>query len=223
MGKLIKRNQKTIFNEPKKEEKITIDKDQEVKKPSNLTVFTGGTKAKSKEEKQIDPERLEALKKWREEELKDYKVEIPKTDKKNPSYQEIASVLIAEDGFIMKSAIKLGISYGTINKLIKKNPKLRGIIQDSTEALLDLAESKLKDGILAGDKICILFCLKSRGRHRGWIEDGSGIDVLDQKPVTFNYSMILPENCRLITNEGVEIYKGENKVDEIKKESNGKT
>jgi len=214
MGKLIKRNQ----NEPKKEEKITIDKDQETKKTSNLTVFTGGSKPKSKEDKQIDPDRLEALRKWREEELKDYKVEIPNPNIKNPPYQEIAKAIIDCDGFIMKAAIRLKISYGTINKLIKKNPKLRNIIQDSTEALLDLAESKLKDGILQGDKTCILFCLKSRGRHRGWIEDGSGIEMSDQKPVTFNYSLNLPAGCRLVTDSGVTVY--EEKIEEKKVETN---
>ena len=98
------------------------------------------------------------------------------------------------------------ISYYRINKLIKLNPRLREIVVDATEALLDLAESRLKDGILAGDKTCIIFTLKCRGRMRGWIEENTVLDTMEQKPISFQYNLILPKGSKLITNDGVTIF-----------------
>ena len=215
MSKLIRRKSNSFSQESGKIEP-DIKKSENIK--DNLIVLSGRGKTKDKDI-QIDPERMEALKKWRDEELKDYKVQIPDPSVKNPSYLAIAKALIACDGFIMKAAIKLGITYRRINKLIKLNPKLKEIIVDSTEALLDLAESKLKDGILAGDKTCIIFALKCKGRHRNWIEQESPIDVADQKPIAFNYNLVLPEGCKVVTDDGVTIF--DNKKDEMKKELSG--
>lgn len=185
-------------------------------KKSNLTVFPGG---KKKEDTQIDPLRMETLKKWRKEELKDYKVSIPDSSVKNPPYQKIAQALIDCDGFIMKAAISLKITYNKINKLIKLNPKLKGIVKDTTEAFLDVTENKLRDAVLAGDKTAIIYTLNSKGRHRGW-GDVDATALTDEKPVSFNYNLILPKNYKLVSEDGTEIYKTESK-EEIKKIENG--
>ena len=196
MSKLIRRK----FNS-----KINV-KPLEHKNANLIFLPTPFSKKKSKDKIQVDPERMIALRKWRDEELKDYKVQLPDPAKKNPSYLEIAEALIKNDGFIMKTALSLGISYYRINKLIKLNPRLREIVVNATEALLDLAESRLKDGILAGDKTCIIFTLKCRGRMRGWIEENTVLDTMEQKPITFQYNLILPEGCRLVTGDNVTIF-----------------
>jgi len=178
-----------------------------INKNSNLIFLpTPFSKKRSKDEIQVDPERMMALKKWRDEELKDYKVQPLDLAKKKLSYLEIAEALIKNDGFVMKAALSLGISYHRINKLIKLNPRLREIVVDATEALLDLAESRLKDGILAGDKTCIIFTLKCRGRMRGWIEENTVLDTMEQKPIIFNYNLVLPKESKLVTNNGVTIF-----------------
>lgn len=217
MGKINRRdtNNKTLN---KKVEPLLDPKKEAENKKTVLTLFPGKGK---KEEQPIDPARLAMLKKLREEEFKDYKIEVPDSSIRNPSYQKIAQAIINCDGFIMRAAIRLKISYARINTLIKRNPKLRGIIQDSAEAFVDFCENKLRDAIIAGDKSCLIFALKAKGRHRGWADDDSALPI-DFKPVTFAYSMILPANCRLITDEGVEVYRGDNtKKEEAKKTENG--
>src|SRR3990167_75801 len=122
--------------------KMTGDKDKEP--TTNLKIFPG----RQSKDNPLDKDRLAALKEWRDTEMKEFRVSMPK-DNKNPIPQQIADAIIACDGFIMKAAIRLKISYGKIHKLIKKYPKLQSIIKDSTEAFLDLTESKLRDAILA--------------------------------------------------------------------------
>ncbi len=222
MGKLIRRRAKDIKlvdKDVKTSTKEIINMKVEPRK-TNLTVFPG--KANKKEDTQIDPERIKALKKWRDEELQDYKVSIPDSTVKNPSYMKIAQALIDCDGFIMKAAIALKITYRKLNKLIKLNPKLKEIVIDCTEAFVDLAENKLKDAVLAGNLTAVIFALKCKGASRGWRDEGASI-VSDEKPVAFSYNLRLPVGCRLVTDEGVEVYKDESrKVEEMKKEvSNG--
>lgn len=164
---------------------------------NNLTVFPG----KKPKENLLDPDRIERMNAWRDEELKDYRVRFTKDAKKNPTFAEIAEALLACDGYIMKSAIRLGISYSRINKLIKANPKLKDIQQDAVEAFLDLAENKLRDKILAGDTSAIIFALNNKGSRRGWTTGMSG-ELVDEKPVQFSYELALPPGCTLVGPDG---------------------
>ncbi|HLB59522.1 MAG TPA: hypothetical protein VJL87_05520, partial [Bdellovibrionota bacterium] len=141
---------------------------------------------------------------WRDAEMSEYRVSIPK-DNKNPTPQQIADAIIATGGMIMQAAIKMKISYGKMHKIIKKNPKLQSIITDVTESMLDLAENKLRDAILAGDRACIIFFLKCKGRFRGWREDVDLPDM-DQPPVTFAYDLVLPAGAKIVGEDGSTLY-----------------
>jgi len=215
MGKLIRRDKdessgKSIDEiidsiDDKTKTKIIARSNEQEKARTNLTLFPGAKKDKG--DIQIDPERMEALKKWRAAETKDYKVKIPDPGIKNPSFQRMAQALIDCDGFIMKAAISLGITYNRFNKLIKLNPKLKEIVTDTTEALLDLAENKLKDKIIAGDLTATIFFLKSKGGMRGWRDADSSTPIVgNDKPVSFNYNLVLPPGCRLVNESGTEVY-----------------
>ncbi len=223
MAKLIRRetkdnNIKVQIDQPT--QPVVAPDTPAVGKKTNLTVFPGGSK--KKDDTQIDPEKMEALKRWRDEELKDYKVSMPDSTIKNPSYQKIAKALIDCDGFIMKAAISLRITYNKLNKFIKLNPKLKTIVQDTTEAFLDLTENKLRDAVLQGDKTAIIFMLRCKGRFRGWVDDQSSLPDTDQKSVVFSYNLRLPEGCKLVTNDGVTVFENDGKPVEEKKEvSNG--
>jgi hypothetical protein len=139
----------------------------------------------------------ESLKIWREGQLKDYKVKIPSEKTKYLTPNTVANAIIECDGYIMKTAIKLGCSYSVLSRIIKENPKLKSLIKDSTEALLDVSENKLRDLILAGDKVAIIFHLKSKGRHRGWVDEGAFISE-DEKPVQFTYETVIPAGYKLV-------------------------
>ncbi len=165
-----------------------------------LKVFPG----RQSKDTPLNKEKMEALREWRDAEMKDYRVSIPK-DNKNPTPQQIADAIIATGGMIMQAAIRLKISYSKIHKLIKKYPKLQSIIVDSSEAMLDLAENKLRDAILAGNQTAIIFFLKCKGRFRGWREDVELPDM-DQPPVTFVYDTVLPVGAKIVGADGNVLY-----------------
>jgi len=159
------------------------------KPPSNvvdLKVIQGNKKTA-----QLDPTKLEELRK----ELDEYKVEINKNDK-NPGFQRVAEALIATDGYIGKAAIKLHISYDRLKKIIKKNPKLQSIVNDATNAFIDLAENKLKDQILSGNVNAIIFALKNKGAARGWRDEdkiNKGPGTGEIKTPVFRYETVAPK------------------------------
>jgi hypothetical protein len=157
-------------------------------KVTNLKVFQGGKKS------QLTPEQMDTLKK----ELEEYKIVPPSLrSDKDPGFQRVAEALIRCDGFVMKTAIRLKISFSRLKKIIEKNPKLKSICLESTESLLDLAESKLRIAIAKGESWGIIFALKCKGRQRGWIETGES-SAGEEKPVTFNYQTEVPEGYKLV-------------------------
>jgi hypothetical protein len=150
----------------------------------------------------LNPDVLAELRK----ELQDYKISLP-SDKKSPAFEKVAQALIDCDGFIMKSAIKLGINYQRLHKIIQSNEKLKSIIEDARNAFVDLAENKLKDAVLQGQAWAVIFALKCKGRDRGWIEDpksGSQVEEEGKKMPTFNYQVALPKGFKLVPDSETE-------------------
>lgn len=177
--------------------------DSSSKPPPNLFVFEG-KKPPQKQEKTEEEKIQEAydtqtlIQTIRRKELQEYKVKVTEEKLKNLSFTKVALAIIETDGFIMKAALKLGCSYKRISKIIKENPKLKDIITDCRESLLDLTENKLRDLILAGDRAAIIFNLKCRGRHRGWIEQDGATPTEEATPTQFVYDVVLPKNFKLV-------------------------
>jgi len=161
------------------------DKQKEIGK---LTVFEF-TKAKGSKQ-------ILQLNKSVEEVVSDYTVVYKGKVKTVLTFEDVAKAITKCDGYIGKTAIKLGVNAKTLRKFIQRNPKLQDILDDVNDATLDLAESRLRDKIILGDTTAILFHLKCKGRHRGWTEDQS--PTADQKPVTFKYETVLPEGMVLV-------------------------
>ena len=129
-----------------------------------------------------------------------YKVRMPggKDNKKHLTFRQVAWTIIENDGYVMKTAIALGVSYKTLMRFISKQPKLKDLLQDSTEALLDLAENKLRELILVGDKTAIIFHLKCKGAHRGWREDATSTPFTNEAPPVFKYEVVIPKGFKLV-------------------------
>lgn len=153
-----------------------------------LTVFEF-TKAKGSKQ-------ILQLKRSIEEVVSDYTVVYQGKVKTILAFEDVARAIVKCDGYIGRTAIVLGVNVKTLRKFIQKNQKLQDLIEDVTEATLDLAESRLRDKIILGDTTAILFHLKCKGRQRGWTEDQS--PTADQKPVTFKYETVLPEGMVLV-------------------------
>jgi hypothetical protein len=168
-------------------------KEDPPKKVVDLTLLKG-----RKKDLVLSPDVLTELRR----ELEDYKISLPK-DHKLPAFHQVAQALIDCDGFVMKSAIKLGVSYARLHKIIQSNEKLKNIIEDARNAFVDLAENKLRDAVLQGQAWAVIFALKCKGRDRGWIEDpAKNIDSTEQKKTPlFNYSLELPKGFKLVAEE----------------------
>jgi hypothetical protein len=85
---------------------------------------------------------------------------------------EIAEAYIAENFSKPQTALRLGIKPAALYEAIKRNNKLRSLLESvkerSEEYLLDLAESQLVAKIREGDFKAIKFFLETKGRKRGY-------------------------------------------------------
>lgn len=72
---------------------------------------------------------------------------------------------------VVTSACKLtGIPRRTFYNWLEADPKFAAVVADMGEIALDFAESKLHKNIGDGKEASIIFYLKTKGKHRGYIE-----------------------------------------------------
>jgi hypothetical protein len=82
----------------------------------------------------------------------------------------ILEALERAGGYISEAAKLLGTSYHTLWTRISRNPALKEAASDLLERKIDVAESKLMTGINAGNIAAIIFYLKCKAKHRGYVE-----------------------------------------------------
>lgn len=90
--------------------------------------------------------------------------------KEQYSKTQIKEAIEAAGGIVVDAAGKLGCTPKTIYQYIKRHPDLEDARNEAREITLDLAESELIKKIKAGDTTCIIFYLKTQGKHRGYVE-----------------------------------------------------
>jgi len=73
-------------------------------------------------------------------------------------------------GNVSQAAKALQVSRTTVHKRIAKSEKLREVLRDTREELIDIAESALRREVLDGNITAIIFTLKTQGKHRGYVE-----------------------------------------------------
>jgi hypothetical protein len=78
-------------------------------------------------------------------------------------------------GMVYLTARALGCEPTTIYDRAKVIEAVKDCIDYETGLVLDVAEMKLYEGILAGESWAIVFCLNRKGRHRGY-GDKAGIE-----------------------------------------------
>ena len=89
---------------------------------------------------------------------------------KKPSDKVVIAALRNSAGMVTYAAKKLKVDYTTLYSWLKKYPVLEKARQDTIEASLDLAETKLLSNVKAGKEASIFFYLKCKGKDRGYIE-----------------------------------------------------
>lgn len=85
-------------------------------------------------------------------------------------------------------ARRLGINRVTVSEYLKKDSALREAFEQEKESALDLAESKLLQGINEGDTDCIRFFLRTIGKSRGYSERIEA-DLKTTEPITVNLGL----------------------------------
>jgi hypothetical protein len=68
------------------------------------------------------------------------------------------------------SCTAVGISRRTFEKWRRRDPKFAAATREIEEQLIDYAESKLMSKIKDGNVTAMIFFLKCKAKHRGWVE-----------------------------------------------------
>lgn len=80
-------------------------------------------------------------------------------------------------GNISASTRAVGISRATHYKWMKDNEKYRLSIEEAIEIDLDFSEAALRKRIQGGDTTAIIFHLKTKGKHRGYVETKQNLNT----------------------------------------------
>lgn len=90
--------------------------------------------------------------------------------KKEFTPKEIIEALDSASGIQASAARKLGTSRQTIMNYIKDNPEVKAAYDVVNETTIDKVESKLLEQVNSGNITAIIFYLKTKAKHRGYVE-----------------------------------------------------
>lgn len=103
------------------------------------------------------------------QELKALPVAVDEIDKK--TQDEIEEAIKLTGGWLSKTAKELGMPVEKVKSAIKRNKRLKDVLFETKEHLLDLVEDTLFERIMEKkDVLGAMFWLKCQGQHRGWID-----------------------------------------------------
>lgn len=89
----------------------------------------------------------------------------------NLKIEQIEKALIKCNGLVTVAAKMLGVTQSAISHRIKKSSILQQVQLDIVEKMIDVAENTLHDKMhTEKNLIASIFYLKTKGKHRGYIE-----------------------------------------------------
>lgn len=74
------------------------------------------------------------------------------------------------NGILAKAAQSIGCNRQTVANYIERYPTVKAAFDEANETNIDFVESKLMQNINAGDTTAMIFFLKTKAKHRGYIE-----------------------------------------------------
>lgn len=84
--------------------------------------------------------------------------------------EQVSQAIIKAHGILTGAAQALGCTRQTVDNYIKKYKTVRDAYAQATEITLDFVETEFLKKIRSGDTTAMIFYLKTRGKHRGYIE-----------------------------------------------------
>lgn len=82
----------------------------------------------------------------------------------------IANALERTAGNVYLAAKALGVARSALYKKINESEELQQALADAREAIVDIAETSLRQQVVEGNITAVIFTLKTLGRQRGYIE-----------------------------------------------------
>ena len=89
---------------------------------------------------------------------------------KKPSDTKIAQLYQKKAGNVAATCAAIGCSRAAFYKWRDKSQRLKEMLDEVDESLIDYAESKLMENIDAGEVTSLIFFLKTKGKNRGYVE-----------------------------------------------------
>lgn len=86
------------------------------------------------------------------------------------NYKAVEAKLKHASGNISLAAANLGVTRKAVYDFLEKHPKLKNVVTDEREAMVDAAENALHAAILEKQSWAVTLCLKTLGKRRGYVE-----------------------------------------------------
>ena len=84
--------------------------------------------------------------------------------------EQIIEALQTANGLQAAAARALRVSRTTVNNWIRDNPAVKAAYEDVNETTIDKVEGKLLEQVNSGNIAAIIFYLKTKAKHRGYVE-----------------------------------------------------
>ena len=95
---------------------------------------------------------------------------MPKTNKTEQIKKALLEALEKSLGVVTAACKSIGIGRTTFYQYIKDDAEFAEAVKEIENVALDYTESQLFKQIKEGVPSCIIFYLKTKGKHRGYIE-----------------------------------------------------
>ena len=84
--------------------------------------------------------------------------------------QQMIEVIQDAKGILTVAARKLGCSRNTLYRYMQKYATVQDAYDEANESNIDFVETKLMEQINKGNITAIIFFLKTKAKHRGYVE-----------------------------------------------------
>ena len=83
---------------------------------------------------------------------------------------QMIQAIESAEGNLTQAAKNLGCARGTVYKYIEKFPTVKTAFEEANERTIDMVEGQLLSQIRRGNITAIIFFLKTKAKHRGYVE-----------------------------------------------------
>lgn len=122
-----------------------------------------------------------------------------------PDHDLLLEDIVLLNGNLALLAKKYGVSRNVFSAYCQQHDELVWALYDARETMLDMAEAKLFNRVLAGEAWAVCFFLKTQGRKRGYIErtetfnmninwDGLSIEQMERLAAGEHPSLVLNQS-----------------------------